>query len=171
MIIWLNGCFGVGKTTTANILQSLVENSHVYDPEQVGYFLWDNFPEVLKRKGDFQDIELWRKFNFECIEYMYNNFDGHIIIPMTIVNPKYYYEIIGKLQNNGVKIHHFILSATKESIKERLIGRGEKNNSWAEQQIDRCLDAFNNEISGELVDTTNLTVNEAARFVFEKCFG
>ena len=63
MIIWLNGCFGVGKTATANRLYDLIENSHIYDPEQVGAFLWDNFPPPLKYKGDFQDIELWRTFN------------------------------------------------------------------------------------------------------------
>ena len=35
MIIWINGCFGVGKTETANRLGEMIENSHIYDPEQV----------------------------------------------------------------------------------------------------------------------------------------
>lgn len=169
MIIWINGCFGVGKTQTANKLHELLENSHIYDPEQVGAFLWDNFPAPLKRRGDFQDIELWRKFNYEYIKYMYQNFDGHIIIPMTIVNSDYYNEIIGKLQADGVKLYHFILSASKDTVIYRLFQRGEEQGSWAEQQIDRCFNAFNKNICGEKIDTNNMTSNEVAEYILNKC--
>ena len=170
MIIWINGCFGVGKTETANVLHTLLKKSHIYDPEQIGYFLWDNFPEPLKRKGDFQDIEIWRKFNYEYIKYMYHNFDGHIIIPMTLVNIDYYNEIIGKLQNEGIEIHCFILLAQKDIVIERLIYRGEEKGSWAEQQIDRCFNAFKRDICGEKIDTSSLTTNEVAEYIFKKCF-
>ncbi len=170
MIIWINGCFGVGKTETANRLQGLIENSHIYDPEQVGAFLWDNFPVPLKRKGDFQDIELWREFNYKYIKYIYHNFDGHIIIPMTLVNPDYYHEIIGKLQADGIELLHFILKAPKDVIVERLIHRGEEKGSWAEQQIDRCIKAFDGSIHGEVVDTEKMSVNEVTEYILKKCF-
>ncbi len=168
MIIWINGCYGVGKTETAKILQQLIKNSHIYDPERVGAFLWDNFPNPLKRKGDFQDIELWRIFNYEYIKYMYNNFSGDIIIPMTLANSDYHREIIGRLQDDGVKLRHFILTAPKETVKERLIHRGEENGSWAEQQIDRCISAFDKDIHGEIVDTSKLTLNETAEYILRK---
>ena len=170
MIIWINGCFGVGKTETAKRLNDLIENSHVYDPERAGAFIWDNFPVSLKRKSDFQDIDLWRKFNYEYIKYTYHNFNGHIIIPMTLVNPDYYNEIIGKLQADGVELHHFILMAPKEVIVELLIRRGEENGSWAEQQIDRCFEALNGNICGEIIDTTQLTINEVAECILKRCF-
>lgn len=169
MIIWINGCFGVGKTETANRLHTLIENSYVYDPEQVGAFLWNNFPDALKYKGDFQDIELWRTFNYEYIKYIYHNFNGHIIIPMTLVNPNYYREIIGRLQADGIELCHFILIAPKEIIAARLIHRGEKKGCWAEQQIDRCLKAFHGSIRGEIVDTTKLNINEVAEYIRKKC--
>lgn len=170
MIIWLNGCFGVGKTATATMLHKFIANSHIYDPEQVGAFLWDNFPEPLKRKGDFQDIELWRKINCEYIEYMYRNFDGHIIIPMTIVNSNYYQEIIGKLQEKGIEIRHYILLASKDVVIERLIHRGEEKESWAEKQIDRCIAAFDNDISGNKIDTNRMSIPKVAEFIFRDCF-
>jgi len=88
MIIWINGSFGVGKSETANILNKMLSQSHIYDPEQVGYFLWDNFPQEMRRKGDFQDIIIWRRINYEIIKYMYDFFDGDIIIPMTLVSEK-----------------------------------------------------------------------------------
>lgn len=38
MIIWINGALGSGKSTTAELLNLNIELSHIYDPEQVGYF-------------------------------------------------------------------------------------------------------------------------------------
>lgn len=73
MMIWINGSFGIGKSETANTLHKKLINSFIYDPEQVGYFLWDNFPDDLKRKGDFQDIGMWRNFNYQILKYMNDN--------------------------------------------------------------------------------------------------
>jgi deoxyadenosine/deoxycytidine kinase len=35
----INGAFGSGKTTTAQMLKPLIPNSMIYDPEEVGYML------------------------------------------------------------------------------------------------------------------------------------
>ena len=45
MIIWLNGTFGCGKTSTAAELHSLVPSSRVFDPETVGYMLRPNLAD------------------------------------------------------------------------------------------------------------------------------
>lgn len=47
MIIWLNGPFGVGKTTLANILHKRIENSYLYDPELLGDFLQHQLPQTV----------------------------------------------------------------------------------------------------------------------------
>lgn len=60
MIIWINGAFGSGKSTIAELLHLKIEISHIYDPEQVGYFLWDNFPDEMKRTGDFRDNSIYK---------------------------------------------------------------------------------------------------------------
>jgi hypothetical protein len=39
VIVWLNGAFGVGKTTTVLQLPALVPGSRLFDPETVGYML------------------------------------------------------------------------------------------------------------------------------------
>ncbi|MEG3244294.1 adenylyl-sulfate kinase [Streptococcus suis] len=44
MIIWLNGPFGVGKTTLANILHKRIEKSYLYYPELLGNFLQHQLP-------------------------------------------------------------------------------------------------------------------------------
>jgi adenylylsulfate kinase-like enzyme len=48
MILWINGTFGAGKTSTAAELVRLLPRARVYDPEQVGYML----PHVLTEPVD-----------------------------------------------------------------------------------------------------------------------
>ena len=168
MIIWINGAFGSGKSTTAELLHSKIEISHIYDPEQVGYFLWDSFPIGMKEKGDFQELEIWRSINYKIIKHMHDNYNGILIIPMTITNIDYYNQIIGNLIKDGVKVYHFILNVDKDNIKHRLISRGGFENSWAEQQIDRCLQAFKSTINGEKIDTNNLNVEQVVNIIITK---
>ena len=81
MIIWLNGAFGAGKTQTAFELQRGLKNSYVYDPENVGFFIRDNIPPSLS-VPDFQDYPVWRRFNFEMLEYISQQYGGTVIVPM-----------------------------------------------------------------------------------------
>lgn len=58
MIIWLNGTFGCGKTSTAAELHPLVPSSRVFDPETVGYMLQPNLAD--HPISDFQHWPPWR---------------------------------------------------------------------------------------------------------------
>lgn len=170
MIIWINGCFGVGKTETVNLLHQKIQYSHIYDPEEFGFFLWNIFPEPLKRSGDFQDLQIWREFTYKMLRHMSLHYNGHILVPMTLVNQTYYSEIIGALRQDGITVRHFILTAPKETIVSRLIRRGEEKGSWAEQQIDRCMKAFDTNISGERIDTTERTAEDVAMYILSRLF-
>lgn len=83
MILWLNGSFGAGKTTVAHELQRRLPDAFVYDPENVGYFLRKNAPEVC-RTEDFQDVPLWRDFNYETLKWIAGTYPGVILAPMTL---------------------------------------------------------------------------------------
>ncbi|MGW4522419.1 hypothetical protein [Amycolatopsis sp. NPDC004378] len=61
MIVWLNGTFGAGKTTTARALAALL-GARTFDTEFVGYLLRTAFPEPA---GDFQHLPLWRQLVVE----------------------------------------------------------------------------------------------------------
>lgn len=160
MIIWINGAFGVGKTSVATKLSKVLKNTHIFDPEMAGEYIWDNLPEELSRKGDFQDIPMWRDFNYQMLDYIQKVWDGIIIVPMTIVNPLYYEELILRLEKDGTKLYHFILTAKKKDLLERLEQRGDYASSWPANQIDRCIYAFDNLIEGIKIDTTSLEIDE-----------
>jgi len=162
MIIWINGAFGSGKTSVAEAIHKKISKSFVYDPEQVGYFLWDNFPDELKRKGNFQHIDIWRVFNYKILKHINANYAGVIIVPMTIYVKQYYDEILGRLANDGIVVKSFILSATKPTIIDRLVQRGGDVDGWEAQHIDLCINAFEADIPGEKINTENKSIDEIA---------
>lgn len=108
---------------------------------------------------DFQDHKEWRSFNFEMLTFIDTNYDRIIIVPMTLTNRKYYEEIITRLIDNKVEVKHSILSAEKETLEKCLKSRLESKNSWANQQIDRCINSFNKEITEEKILTDSMSID------------
>lgn len=168
MIIWINGAFGSGKTQTAFELNRRLDNSFVYDPENIGYFFRRNEPAGIL-KNNFQDEPLWRMFNYEIIKHIVSKYNGYVIIPMTLYNKNYFEEIIGKLRDEHIKIDHYILGANRETILKRLSKRLEKKDGWAAKQIDNCISGFN-ELPGEsfYIDTNTLSVYDVVEEIAVK---
>ena len=59
MIAWINGPFGVGKSSVAALLSQRWPEAIVYDPEHLGYLLRSWTPATAK-VDDFQDLSVWR---------------------------------------------------------------------------------------------------------------
>ncbi|MBF6214058.1 AAA family ATPase [Nocardia puris] len=122
MLLWINGPFGGGKTQTAFELHSRLPGSVVCDPEEVGYGLHRTMPPALRR--DFQDYPSWRQGVFEVLDHVVRAHDGVVIAPMTVANPQYFAETVGRLRDAGNEVHHFALLADRETVIERLRDRG-----------------------------------------------
>jgi len=168
MIIWINGAFGSGKTTTAEELERRIPGSFLYDPENVGYFIRNVFPPSLL-KSDFQDHKIWRKMNVSVLGDLAREYPGTIIVPMTLVNPDYFEELVGRLRSQGIEVRHFTLMAQRETLLQRLTSRGEDANSWPARQIDRCLAALSAERFGQHIDTDHLTTEQIIERIAAEC--
>ncbi len=158
MILWLNGAFGSGKTTAAYELNRRLPGSYVFDPESFGFCLFDNIPENC-RAQDFQDIPLWRETNRKMLEMLNRDYPGDVIVPMTLVHPGYWDEIIGELRRSGADVRHFILYAGPETLRKRLKKRALGNlgrEQFALDAIDRCVTAFDTVITEGKIDTETL---------------
>lgn len=162
MIIWINGAFGSGKSSVADKICKMLVNAHLYDPEQVGYFLWQNIPMEMKDGKNFQHIPLWREFNRKILQYIDSNYSGIIVVPMTIYVKQYYDEIIGQLIKANVEVRHFILTASRQTIISRLNQRGETSDCWAAKHIDKCLKTFDSEICEQKICTESKSIEEIA---------
>lgn len=158
MIIWINGAFGSGKTTCAWELKNRLKNSFVFDPEQVGTLLNIQLPNNL-RKRNFQDYPLWRIYNFKLLEHLSLHSNDTIIVPMTIINEDYFEEIIEKLRSRGITVHHCTLIADKNNLTRRLHNRLEFGNTWAKQNIENCIQAFNSKKFGIKINTNGKSID------------
>lgn len=157
MIIWINGTFGAGKTQTSYELHRRLPDSFVFDPEHAGFYIRKNVPKQASA-NDFQDYPMWREINYSMLAHIHRNYEGTVIVPMTVVNPQYFDEMIGRLRKDGVTVHHFALCASKDTILRRLRSRGDGPQSWAAGQIDRCLSGLADKLFQCHLDTENMPI-------------
>ena len=168
----INGAFGVGKTTISNELLKVIENSMLYDPEEVGYMLRSVLPEEIKRleaeTGDFQDLQLWKELTVKVARLIISKYKVNLIVPMTIRKPEYFTYIFNGFNSIDINTYHFCLTASKETIYDRLRGRGEEEGNWCFKQTDMCLKAYNDYNFEEYIETENVSVNAVVDTVREK---
>ncbi len=122
MLLWINGPFGVGKTQTAHELHRRLPGSVICDPECVGFGLHRMTPPGLRT--DFQTYPAWRQGVFEVLDHVLREYEGVVIAPMTLVEPQYFAETVGRLREKGHDVHHFALLADRETVLNRLRDRG-----------------------------------------------
>lgn len=72
------------------------------------------------------------------------------------------YDIIGSLKENEINIATFTLIASKETIIDRLSIRRDNNNSWAANQIDRCLYGLRSNNFDTYINTEDMSIYEVA---------
>jgi hypothetical protein len=164
VLLWINGPFGGGKTQTAYELHRRLPGSVVCDPEHVGFGLHRMLPPDLR--GDFQDLPSWRQGVHEVLDLALHKHDGPIIVPMTLVEPRYFAEIIGRLRSEDHEVRHFALLAERDTVLRRLsergLSRGLKREAFAVARLDDCLDRLHDPQFSEHVHTDHLTVPQVA---------
>ncbi|MDN3026265.1 ATP-binding protein [Streptomyces sp. S.PB5] len=174
MLLWINGPFGGGKTQTAYEIQRRLPGSVVCDPEHAGFGLRRMLPPELR--GNFQDLKSWRDGVVEVLDLALAKHDGVVIAPMTVTNPVYFAETVGRLGELGHDVRHFTLLAQRETVLKRLRERGfghllqyvgGKNSglgreTWAVQQLDHCLERLSGPEFAEHLWTDESTVPKTA---------
>jgi AAA domain len=118
MLLWINGPFGGGKSHTARELHNRLPGSVICDPEQLGLALNRMVPPRLR--GDFQDFPAWRQGVLEVLDLILTSAAGTVIVPMTLIEPAYFAEVIGRLTDAGHDVRHFALLADARVIERRL---------------------------------------------------
>ncbi len=169
MLIWINGAFGAGKTQTAFELERRVPGARVADPELLGFALQRMLPPDAR--PDFQDLPAWRTGVVETLQRAEAVHPGPVIVPMTIVLDDYFDEIVGGLRERGVDIRHYALIASPETLRRRLSTRvaflrtGPRRETWAMQQIPRCVAALARERYAIHVQTDHRTTDEVVEWI------
>jgi predicted kinase len=148
MIIWVNGAFGVGKSTLARVLAATIPHCMIMDPEVIGAYLHRLVPH--SPTGDYQDLEFWRSLTTHTILELRRIYQATVVVPMTMVNPTWLDEIHGAFRKQGESLLHVFLDANETTLRDRIdnhttdavdptIDAGVTR--WRLQHLSRCLAA------------------------------
>ncbi|MPY63191.1 NUDIX hydrolase [Streptomyces spongiae] len=177
MIVWINGAFGAGKTTTARELIELIPNSTLFDPEVIGGTLTHLLPaKRLAEVGDFQDLSSWRRLVVDTAAALLAELGGTLVVPMTLLRQDYRDEIFGGLASRRISVRHVLLAPAETILRERIAGRevppdlpdGEMRvRQWAYDHIEPYHAALDSWLTADahLVDTSTQTPYETARHI------
>ena len=83
MILFINGPFGVGKTSVARLLVQKMPHSMLYNPEAIGAVLHRVLGPFWKA-ADYQDYALWRPLLVGGARLLKPGSTQTLVIPMTV---------------------------------------------------------------------------------------
>ncbi|MEG8274868.1 NUDIX hydrolase [Streptomyces sp. AHA2] len=178
-VVWINGAFGAGKTTTAQELIELIPNSTLFDPEVIGGALRHLLPpKRLAEVGDFQDLPIWRRLVIDTAAAMLAELGGTLVVPMTLLRQEYRDEIFGGLAARRIAVSHILLAPAETILRERITGREvppgppdgeERLRQWSFDRIEPYRAALASWLTADAhpVDTSHLTPRQAAARIAE----
>jgi len=164
MIVWLNGTFGAGKTTTSRHLAEMLPGARIFDSEHVGYLLRPVLADVTVR--DFQDHPPWRALVVETAAQVLGYVGGTLVVPQTVLVRPYWRELASGFAEAGIPVHHFVLHAESAQLARR-IEQDEVETAARKWRLDHLADyeaalPWLRE-EGEVVPTEGVAPDEVAR--------
>ncbi|MFI9308650.1 NUDIX hydrolase [Streptomyces triculaminicus] len=179
MIVWLNGAFSGGKTSTAKLLTELLPGSTLYDPEVTGGALRHLLPpRRLGEVGDYQDLPIWRRMVVDTAAALLAELGGVLVVPMTLLRQEYRDEIFGALASRRIPVRHVVLTVDETILRERIENRvefpGDEERSesvrrWGRDHVVPYRQALTSWLGDDAlaVDTAGLTPRQVAERVAE----
>lgn len=169
MIVFINGPFGVGKTTTARLLVEKLPRSSFFDPEIVGGWL-ARLLGKLKPVADFQEYKLWSVLTVEIALFLAGPLGRTVVIPMTVTDSVRWSYIRTRLQDRAHALHLFRLVCSEETLRRRIAGRPESEggHAWCLDHVESGLLLMQDPWFGESVITEGQTPQEVADMILRR---
>ncbi|MFE4537380.1 NUDIX domain-containing protein [Streptomyces scopuliridis] len=124
MIVWINGAFGAGKSSTARELIDLIPHCTLYEPELIGGTLAELLPQKrLAEVTDFQDLPIWRRMVVDTAAALLAEVGGALVVPMTLLRQEYRDEIFGGLAARRIPVRHVLLTTDETILRGRIAAR------------------------------------------------
>ncbi len=167
MLVWLNGPFGVGKTTTAEAICDRT-SWRLFDPEFVGYMLQANLRDL--EFDDFQDLAPWRFLVPAVALEIHRHTGANLIAVQTVLVEEYWSELRSGLVDAGLAVTHVLLDCETAVLRER-IEQDEIESEAKEWRLDhiaqfeQAREQWLGESADIIVDSTTLTPEQAAMLV------
>ncbi|WP_411102655.1 NUDIX domain-containing protein [Streptomyces sp. cmx-4-9] len=178
MIVWINGTFSAGKTSTARELTGILPDSTLFDPESVG----DALRALLPRKrmaevGDYRDLPGWRRLVVDTAAALLAEVGGVLVVPMTLLRQDHRDEIFGALAARRIAVRHVLLAPEETILRQRIAARQEPGapqeadlnvRQWASDHLPAYRQALGwLTADAHVIDNGGLTPRETAERIAE----
>ena len=118
MIVWLNGTFGAGKTTTSTKLIERLPESRIFDTEDVMFMLKPILDSV--KVSDYQEWTPWRGLVVDTAVRVLDYVGGTLVVPQSVYVESFWLEIRSGLEKAGIPLRHFVLHADHDALVDRI---------------------------------------------------
>lgn len=170
MIVWLNGTFGAGKTTTARELVSRSQGWRIFDPESVGYMLSDNLRDL--EFSDFQDLSSWRRLTPLVLREVHDLTNTTLVAPQAVLSRSYWAELHAGMTESGLDVFHVVLTCDEDTLRRRIDRDHDEPEArnWRLANIEQsnAARAWLHAVADLVIDTTCLTPRDAAESILDK---
>ncbi len=154
MVIWVNGAFGVGKTTAAELAVCRAAGARVFDPESVGQLLLANPAD--RAVDDFQDLEAWRALVPVVGARLARLTGQDLVVVQTVLRRSYWDELVEGFAAAGLPVRLVLLDVSRDVLCARIDGDadGAESRRWRLAHVDAYLAA-----RGWLLDEADVVVD------------
>lgn len=167
MILWLNGTFGVGKTSTATELAGILPGARQFDPEWVGYMLKANLAD--QDFADFQELPPWRTLVPVVMAEVAALTGQALIAAQTVLVESYWRELLAGLRARSLNVVHVLLHADPAVLEERIRADQVEREAcqWRLDHLSEFTAArpWLDAAADVIIDSTQLSAAEVARVV------
>ncbi len=173
MLVWLNGAFGVGKTTTAAAIAEQSPELRLFDPEWVGYMLRANLADVTV--GDFQDLAPWRSLVPRVASEITTLTGDDLVAVQTVLVESYWSELRSGFQQLGIAVIHVVLDCHEDALRHRIISddADPSASDWRSRHIEKYRSArsWMTAEADLVVDVTARSPQDAAAIILKTLAG
>ena len=170
MIVWLNGAFGAGKTTTARALVALSPRLRLFDPEWVGYLLRANLSDY--EFSDFQQLPPWRTLVPKVAAEVADFTGQDLVAVQTVLDQGYWGELRAGLTGLGQPVMHVLLDASADVLHARIDADpdGVDIRGWRHEHVGRYAAArpWLTAAADQVVDVGALSPEAAATRILDR---
>jgi predicted kinase len=168
MIVFVNGPFGVGKTSVARLLVEEIPDAILYDPEVIGSIL-RRVLGPFKKVDDYQDYALWRTLVVGGARLLRKASARTLVVPMTVWRRDYFDSVIAGLRRVDGDLACFRLTASRDVLTDRISSDTEDReaHAWRASHVDVCMKALRDPAFGTEIRTDDRTTIEVASRILE----
>ncbi len=161
MVIWLSGAYGVGKSAVAKAIKAKLGDVLIFDAEEVGNAVRNSYPDC-PYGYIFEDYPLWAEFCYQLVRDVHSRFGRDIVIDMTLVREASRRDILDRLSADGIDVRYFVLTASYQTIHDRILERGEEEDCWCMQNLRMAMKSAAAIPGSEHIDTDGIPADRVA---------